>query len=1236
MADKYSRIAAGVKPYVVSWMRDILAHVPATGGGAGGGGVVVSGAPSPHALSGTHHSGVLLDSQAPQFLLVDGSRSLTGDWSVDPGITIDGVDLSAHAANADAHHATNHVLATNSALGPTHTISGATAGHVLRASGASAANFQQLAHGDLGSVTANQHHNQQHGIVSSDHTGTGNTLDVVGFSGTNTLGVLTPSSDVGTTPMARILASTAGGGLTLASLNVMGEATVDESLYAANNTLRALYHTHDGTDHVHLIINPTGAWSLDEQFGVDIDDNLLVRGYIVGNLTIQIRDMAPVMTFDGPFPYFNNYKGSAIGSNGQNMVIPSGNKAPIFVEGKFGKAIQIARSATNLCTNPSAETATTGYTGNGTATVTRDTLYSVYGSYSIKTVTGGSAFDGVTWGTFSTTTGQPYAAGVWVKRTETGAVLRLSLRESTGAQIGAVPIPQQLGWQFVSCSGTATITAATGRIYVQQTSSGAVTFYIDGLMIENRAYCTPPAIGDMTTGEGDDAHAWSGTAHASTSTRTNTTGYYPTTSPVNPKGGRGSAGIWFRAPWGTDAPTGVAHALFNGGSSNLYARVDTSGDFQVRVGSGTDISYTDFAWDTEWHLFFVTWDTDTEAKMYLDGVEVASSSSFGEVSQSNSFYVGSFDNTSLWFDGWLDHMMFASRALDPEEILAIYEAEGPAFAYHASYHLRAGRNRIWFDDEGGWGVTAGGRKLFAMYAGVDDNPSATKSWGGLSLSEGDILFGQRGLSNGGWMYFDQDFESSLPGWVWGYADTEVLELSASGADLTGTLAVTGEINIASGALIIDPDGVTMQSGTGDINRLDWIAPSDAGHMASIRAEGNTLGGPSDLYIIAGGVGPAQQGVGQGRQGTILLGAYSDANTDDGPEIEIGYGGSIVLRSDNSGSPPTLTIAQAGFTFANGTFLADLVMAAGEYLHTDRVRALSASGLRLEDDGGNVGLFVEDATGHVGVRQTSPSYALHIGGSLEDGSLAIESTAGRKFIARADDTGLFTHLGTESNHQFRIVTNNTEAILIDTSQRVGINATPSEAQLEVISDDNARYAAIFNSASSPTEDILKVQRNSVEQVVVTADGDLKLVDSDTTTGPQLILQTTGAHADNNMAGTIRAYALTSSADEIIVDLYFQMLESTSANLRSAFFVVTQHGAGAGGVDKVPFAAMGASVGLVGASLETYLGGGKGVVALGNAETVPSSDPTAGGILYVEGGALKYRSQGGKTTTLATNT
>lgn len=46
-----------------------------------------------------------------------------------------------------------------------------------------------------------------------------------------------------------------------------------------------------------------------------------------------------------------------------------------------------------------------------------------------------------------------------------------------------------------------------------------------------------------------------------------------------------------------------------------------------------------------------------------------------------------------------------------------------------------------------------------------------------------------------------------------------------------------------------------------------------------------------------------------------------------------------------------------------------------------------------------------------------------------------------------------------------------------------------------------------------------------------------------------------------------------------------------------------------------------------------GGGLGLISLTNATTVPTSNPTGGGLIYTEGGALKYRGSSGTVTTLA---
>ncbi len=57
------------------------------------------------------------------------------------------------------------------------------------------------------------------------------------------------------------------------------------------------------------------------------------------------------------------------------------------------------------------------------------------------------------------------------------------------------------------------------------------------------------------------------------------------------------------------------------------------------------------------------------------------------------------------------------------------------------------------------------------------------------------------------------------------------------------------------------------------------------------------------------------------------------------------------------------------------------------------------------------------------------------------------------------------------------------------------------------------------------------------------------------------------------------------------------------------------------------------GNVGLNTTSEYGSGQGVVGIANAVAVPTTDPIGGGVLYVEGGALKYRGSSGTVTTLA---
>ncbi len=151
------------------------------------------------------------------FLLLDGSRAMTGNldmggFNVSNVNLLDGIDLPAHVANANAHHNRQHDL--DSASDHTGTLAWAS----VNKTGSNLTDIVTRTHNSLQSIGENDHHNRSHSITSaSDHTVTGSAFDLVGLSAPNTLAILTPSANV-QSGIERILKSTSAGNLGLASL----------------------------------------------------------------------------------------------------------------------------------------------------------------------------------------------------------------------------------------------------------------------------------------------------------------------------------------------------------------------------------------------------------------------------------------------------------------------------------------------------------------------------------------------------------------------------------------------------------------------------------------------------------------------------------------------------------------------------------------------------------------------------------------------------------------------------------------------------------------------------------------------------------------------------------------------------------------------------------------------------------------------------------------------------------
>ena len=243
------------------------------------GGSVVSGAPSPHGLNSPHHTGTLANSQAPQFLLLDGSRDLAGNLGVNAGVTIDGVDLSAHAADPSAHHSPV-TLATPSGLslaGQQLSLADSVAGDGLTISGKVLA----VGVGDGLSIAAN--------FVSLTTPGT-LTVSSSNNAASNHTHTITSASNPGAA--ASLLASDASGYLQLTRLGLGVAPTVPIQARATTEQLRLDYDVSNYAAFTvgsggNLTVAPTGDFVFDPagndvlpNTGYDLNLGSLTKKYL--------------------------------------------------------------------------------------------------------------------------------------------------------------------------------------------------------------------------------------------------------------------------------------------------------------------------------------------------------------------------------------------------------------------------------------------------------------------------------------------------------------------------------------------------------------------------------------------------------------------------------------------------------------------------------------------------------------------------------------------------------------------------------------------------------------------------------------------------------------------------------------------------------------------------------------------------------------------------------------------
>lgn len=754
---------------------------PVRRGGAGGGGTVLSpGAGAASTLGGY---------TASEFARLAEACTVTGAWTfltailLGSGITIDGMDPSAHAADSAAHHdlvtagdgidlsgqqvsvdVTDLIEASYGLTENENNIRVILSGSSLEFNGASGIRIAEAAAG--AGLTG--------GGASALAVGAGTLITVnandvalsvgsaqfqVPLTGANpyTPAWTTALADV-SGPAEAILKSTAQGGVTLATLQVKGNVTVTDGgdFTVGSNVL----FVDESQGNVGVNCAP------DPQFDLDIAGHARVQGFLVAKAAIQLSDVTFLAHFDGYPPHFWDFTGEFHDIMGR---VGTPTKAAIFRPGKFGtKALQLAPATTNLCDNPSFETNLTNWYvyhgGTAASTRTRTSEGGVYGDPANKTLycmkavitNAGSSINDIQyyWSTFSAMDGVAYTGSVWL-RASTARQVTLTLQKHGspytvyGTTVHSVTTEWQRFYLIATASGT-----EAARFTVALGNQGTNTVWIDAVQIEQKGYPTPYCDGGLggrdTAGNYDGTgHQWTGTAHGSTSTRDGHSYVTYSSSGVwNPS--QGTVMFWMKVPCTT--PTAALpnlvrifeYGVYSSPAAHQWISAMFDADWNVisfsyknKDGGSYSVGLTDNEWaDGDWHHFAFVWEDGATLKAYVDGSATAGESIVASTYplEYSSWAIG---HTSYQMMGYIEDFVVRDIATSAAEVRSIYESDAMVFAETSvwSFKINTNRNYIWADHEGLWARDSGGNSILGLSV-ID-----SKGWGGHTLNAGDFLLG---------------------------------------------------------------------------------------------------------------------------------------------------------------------------------------------------------------------------------------------------------------------------------------------------------------------------------------------------------------------------------------------------------------------------------------------------------------------------------------------------------------
>lgn len=198
---------------------------------------------------------------------------------------------------------------------------------------------------------------------------------------------------------------------------------------------------------------------------------------------------------------------------------PSGAPLDVRLE------IVAPEATTNLFTNPSWERDTSGWTnsndGSGGTPYTRATTYQFRGAYAaVLTIRTGGTYGQIVGPSISNAT--QYSMQFHVRRPNRAVVQSSQVKAYVNGGTADFDRIVYVANGWYRCEKTWTSSSTSG-VGIRVIGSPGAVFYVDGAQLEAKGYCTTYCDGDqagLLPVEVPPPFAWTGTPHASTSTRT--------------------------------------------------------------------------------------------------------------------------------------------------------------------------------------------------------------------------------------------------------------------------------------------------------------------------------------------------------------------------------------------------------------------------------------------------------------------------------------------------------------------------------------------------------------------------------------------------------------------------------------------------------------------------------------------------------------------------------------------